>query len=120
MIFVANHRLILHFNHDHVFQADRINLAWSIIVHKDILATQTYMTANATNASLIRREKRPVLLPITHVIPTKISGNNRDIFRLLHYPIINGNSRQRWPDFIKSCAFLRGSHSIYNAIDFSG
>src|SRR6266702_3980145 len=65
MILVANDRFVFHFNHDHVFQANRIDLAGGIIVYKDILTTQAYMTANATNAAFIRGEECAVLLPIT-------------------------------------------------------
>src|SRR5438105_2149403 len=117
---MADHRLVIQLDDNHILQTNRVNLTRRSIIYKNILTPQTYMTSHTTNTLGVKWKERAVLLPVTHIIPAKIGGNNHNMVRLLQYPIINRNRCQGRPQFIKCSTFLRGTYNLGNDIYFLG
>src|SRR5579859_7228620 len=104
---MANDRHIVHLDDDHILQADGKDLTSSIIVDDHILAAKAYMIANCAHTLLIGGEEFPILLPVAHIIPTKIDRDNRQIAGFFHNAMINGNRGERWPQFINATDLIR-------------
>ena len=55
-IFVADHGLILHFDHNYILQANGENLAWRIIIHEDILTAQFLVMPESSDTLIVGGE----------------------------------------------------------------
>src|SRR5258708_19662706 len=110
---------MVHLHHHHILYTNRENLSRRIIVHKDILTSQSLVVSDIAYHLLIGREKRSILLPVAHVIPANINRNHNDIFFLFKHTIINRDSWQRRPHFIDHSAFSSSPHSLANHLFFS-
>ena len=54
---MADDGFVTYFDDDDIFEADGVELAWSVVVDKDVLATQVGMLAKGANPLLVRGEK---------------------------------------------------------------
>ena len=86
---MADHRRIIHLDDDKVLQADGEDATRRVVVHDEVLAIQSLVTTDAAYAALVCWEERAVLLPVAHIVPAQVGGNDREILRLLQDAIIN-------------------------------
>src|SRR5258706_12997580 len=97
---MADHGLILHFDHDYILQANGENLAWCIIVHEDILTSQFLVMSQSPDTLIIGGGKRTILFPISYVVPNDVKRDHKEGLCFLKDALVDRNKLQCWRQII--------------------